>query len=70
MEIEMKCDKCDADVPSGTVTSCWKDKYLPDHVGLCCSCFDVGNGMRPPVILGLRTAASIDDEFDLSDSDS
>ena len=53
-----KCSECDVDVSDLTVRSCWEDSVIPDHRGLCCSCFDVSNGKRPPVVLGLRTAAS------------
>lgn len=56
----MRCDKCDAEVPSGVISSCWESMDQPDHRGLCCSCFDVGFGKRPPVVLGLRTVARVD----------
>jgi len=53
-----KCSECDAEVPDSIVRSCWEDPHTPDHRGLCCSCFDVSLGKPPPVVLGLRTAAS------------
>ena len=61
-----KCSECDAEVPDSTVRSCWEDPITPDHRRLCCRCFDVSNGKRPPVVLGLRTAAATGyDEDDL-----
>lgn len=63
----MRCDQCDADVPESTASSCWEDPHTPDHRGLCCSCFDVACGMRPPVVLGLRTVASLHWPDDISE---
>lgn len=60
----MMCDKCDVSVPDSVVATCWADRHTPDHVGLCCNCFDVSLGMRPPVVLGLRTAARLDNDDD------
>jgi hypothetical protein len=55
----MRCDQCDAEVPSGVIASCWESPDQLNHRGICCSCFDVAFGRRPPVVLGLRTAASL-----------
>lgn len=60
----MTCDRCDAEVPIAIVSGCWADRHTPDHAGLCCDCFDVSLGMKPPIVLCLRTAARIDDDDD------
>ena len=58
----MTCTTCDKEVPDGIISSCWEDRHIPDHRGLCCDCFDVSCGMRPKVVLGLRTASRLDED--------
>ena len=40
-----KCASCSGEVPLRTTERCWTDVYTPDHVGLCCDCFDLKMGM-------------------------
>lgn len=54
----MNCEQCDAEVPEVITRVCWQDPHTLDHRGLCCSCFDVSLGARPPVIMNLRTPVS------------
>lgn len=60
----MRCDKCEAEISVLVIRTCWEDRYTPDHRGICCSCFDVSCGKRPPVVLGLKTVARLDDDSD------
>lgn len=48
--VRLRCD-CGELLPEDPV-------HASEHPGECCDCFDVGWGMRPPVKLVRKTAAS------------
>ena len=44
---------------------CWNAvdtvSHIPDHIGVCCECFDVSQGAPPRVRLGEPTRLSLHD---------
>lgn len=47
-KIMTNCKNCNVEVGKKTIEGCWKDEHTPDHIGLCCDCFDVLLGAEPP----------------------
>lgn len=60
----IKCTVCKLDVPEDVVRGCWADPITPDHIGVCCDCFDASFGMRPRVKLEGDTATRVAEDDD------
>lgn len=56
----MKCTECNEPLTDKMLSHA-KDKYTPDHKGLCCDCFDVSCGGQVRVKLNRRTPVRLHD---------
>ena len=56
-QIDFACAECGEYVSPQVREVCWADHEVPDHKKICCDCFDVSLGMKPPIKLNVKTSA-------------